>query len=801
MFNDCSSITHITINIRDNIKNISYMFNGCSKLTDISGTRFGAGITTTTEWISTSQILYANNISLNSQNIKFKNFNNLIQCNNLVINPSFTNLNELFYGCSSITNIDLSNNSLPNCRGVARLCESCTSLISLKLPEFNDKVDIYRLCAGCGKVEVIEFYPKIMDVSRQYGFEDVNYQVFSNCSRLTTLKNFKVKCTLLDSDREKYLLRQSIGGLRSMWSGTNNLRNTEGMGVYNNDGRAIFYGYLGDISEFEIGSEVTDISYIFQGRKGITKDFEFTNRITNCTEAFKGCTSITHIHSNWKKTYNGDITATDCYNGCTEITHVDDIDIGKSEYKNGLDDVPTSWGGYGFGSDVTGIYIFEIPEDNYTLTIEQWGNGLIGEKKVVWGDGTSSTGELSHVYATAGTYIVKMHGYPGNPTNYSHGSVNSTLVEVVKIPYRTQNLSNIFCDCSKLVKANISNAKGQLNYLFNGSTIKEITANNLVLTGACGIFNGCGQLKKIIGMDTWDTSGVTSFGSMFYVCVQLEEIDLSNFDTSNCTDMSWMFRCHNGGNLKTIKGLENFNTSKVTKMNNMFEGQKYLTTLNVGEWDVSKVIDMQQMFGGCEKLVSVDFLTNWNINNVKSISGMFNGCKKITEVNFNPDTYMANYGASLGNTFNECHELTRVTGLKLNPNAIYNNQNTLIGFIARSPKIRYIENMYLGGSNSNAYNIFAYSDRGAIPDNSVTFVWDSNSIFKGFDTSIKSGINIGYESLLRICTPESRQSFAENVYDRASNGLDTITLSRVGSAYLNEEQIALITNKGYTLVN
>ena len=109
--------------------------------------------------------------------------------------------------------------------------------------------------------------------------------------------------------------------------------------------------------------------------------------------------------------------------------------------------------------------------------------------------------------------------------------------------------------------------------------------------------------------------------------------------------------------------------------------------------------------------------------------------------------------------------------------------------------------MYLGGSNSNAYNIFAYNKRGEIPESSVTFVWDSNSIFKGFDTSINPGISIGYESLLRICTPESRQSFAENVYDRVSNGLDTITVSGLGSAYLNEEQIALITNKGYTLVN
>ena len=296
MFNNCPSITHVSINIPDNIKNISYMFNGCTGLRDISGSRFGAGITTTTDWIPKSQILYANNISLNSQKINFKNFNKLTQCNNLMINPSFTNLNELFYGCSSIMNIDLSNNSLLNCRGVARLCESCTSLLSLKLPEFSDKVDIYRLCAGCSKVEVIEFYPKIMDVSRQYGFTDVNYQVFTNCSHLTTIKNFKVKCTLLDSDREKYLSRQNLDGVQYMWGGTNNLKNTEGMGIYNNDGRAIFYGYRGNISEFEIGSEVTDVSYLFAEASGITKldlsSWDAEN-VKNLTYLVQKCSNLT----------------------------------------------------------------------------------------------------------------------------------------------------------------------------------------------------------------------------------------------------------------------------------------------------------------------------------------------------------------------------------------------------------------------------------------------------------------------------------------------------------------------------
>ena len=121
---------------------------------------------------------------------------------------------------------------------------------------------------------------------------------------------------------------------------------------------------------------------MFEGCTNLSEDFYIPSHVVDCSNAFKDCINMTHVHSNWDNEYDNEIISIDCYAGCTEITHVDDIDIGKSEYKNGLDDVHTSWGGYGFGSDVTGIYIFEIPEDNYTLTIEQWGNGLIGEKKV-----------------------------------------------------------------------------------------------------------------------------------------------------------------------------------------------------------------------------------------------------------------------------------------------------------------------------------------------------------------------------------------------------------------------------------
>ena len=56
--------------------------------------------------------------------------------------------------------------------------------------------------------------------------------------------------------------------------------------------------------------------------------------------------------------------------------------------------------------------------------------------------------------------------------------------------------------------------------------------------------------------------------AMFQYCYELEHLDLFNFNTSNVTNMSWMF--FNCNKLKEIKGIDKFNTNKVTDMNSMF---------------------------------------------------------------------------------------------------------------------------------------------------------------------------------------------------------------------------------------
>ncbi len=56
----------------------------------------------------------------------------------------------------------------------------------------------------------------------------------------------------------------------------------------------------------------------------------------------------------------------------------------------------------------------------------------------------------------------------------------------------------------------------------------------------CGMFRGCSSLSNL-NLSNFNTQNVTNMSYMFYECSSLSNLDLSNFKTQNVTDMSEMF--------------------------------------------------------------------------------------------------------------------------------------------------------------------------------------------------------------------------------------------------------------------
>ena len=77
---------------------------------------------------------------------------------------------------------------------------------------------------------------------------------------------------------------------------------------------------------------------------------------------------------------------------------------------------------------------------------------------------------------------------------------------------------------------------------------------------------------------------------MFQQCNVLEYLDLSNFNTSNVTDMSFMF--NNCYKLKEINGLNNFNTNRQTNMEAMFQDCNILKCLNLPNFNKYNITDI-----------------------------------------------------------------------------------------------------------------------------------------------------------------------------------------------------------------
>ena len=125
---------------------------------------------------------------------------------------------------------------------------------------------------------------------------------------------------------------------------------------------------------------------------------------------------------------------------------------------------------------------------------------------------------------------------------------------------------------------------------------------------------------KYIDISDWDVSSVTDMSYMFAYCKELKSVgDISYWNVSSVTDMSWMFLDCKFFN----QDISKWDVSKVSNMSYMFYGCASFNQ-DISGWDVSNVTDMSYMFAWCESF-NQD-LSSWDISKVRSKTDIFNYC-------------------------------------------------------------------------------------------------------------------------------------------------------------------------------
>lgn len=181
---------------------------------------------------------------------------------------------------------------------------------------------------------------------------------------------------------------------------------------------------------------------------------------------------------------------------------------------------------------------------------------------VNWGDGNSDLitasddPDLTHTYATAGTYTIAISGtFPRlRMGNSGTRSALRTVENLGVLGWTDEGLRAAFQNCSGLTTFKAGNTDTSSVEVFQG------------------MFQNCSSLTSVDARGM-DTSSATNVSVMFKQTSSLSTVDVSQFNTSSVTNFSQMFRFTGATDVRC----DLFDISSATNLGNFF-GNSSLTT-------------------------------------------------------------------------------------------------------------------------------------------------------------------------------------------------------------------------------
>lgn len=570
LFEGLTKIEHLDYLNTSEVENMGSMFSNCTSLETLDLSSFN------TEKVTNMSEMFVGSTNLRTINLP-KGF----------IGSNVTDLNGMFRGCASLTELDLSGSNAEKVKDMCKMFYGCFALSNLNLSGFKtgSLTDMRYLFSSCQSLESL-------DLS---GFNTENVtsmeSMFSQCSSLRSLdlSSFNTSKVI-----DMHLMFYKCTNLESIDLSSFDTENLQRMA-------RMFYSCtklaMLDLSSFATPN-MTSMLSAFQYCKNlktiyVTSAFT-TDKVTEGPYAFAGCVNLPN--------YNPD--------------------------KTGVEMAHTGEGGYLTAATASWVR-WDAPTG--TLSFHRSATKPEGVNILALGTGTSPNWDT---HAAEIKKVVFKAGFRDEThwtcSKWFSGCTNLTSIEGIE-NLNTSNvkyMNEMFGQCSNLETLDLSH--------FNTENVVNMS----------NMFNGCTKLHKL-NISSFNTENVTNMYGMFYGCSSLETLDLSHFNTRYVRKdgMNYMF---NGCSSLSSLDVSNFITDKNSmQLDGLFQGCSSLQTLDLSSFDTRGAGSVNYLFDGCSALrtiyVSEDFIIPYRVKS----SNMFRDCHLLKgAISFEPtkknETY-ANY--------------------------------------------------------------------------------------------------------------------------------------------------------------
>ncbi len=411
-----------------------------------------------------------------------------------------------------------------------------------------------------------------------------------------------------------------------------------------------------DISSFNT-DYVTDMGSMFENCSQLNtidiSGFD-TRKVTNMSSMFKNCSSLNTIFvGDFFKTSSVSLSASaDMFSGCSSLiggngTKFDPIYTDKSHaciaYNNDN----------GYLSDKT-CY---MNSDDGTLYLSGTPSAQTVRK-------FSKFDRVKSVYAKEGTVLTTgdslFKEFSAERIDLSNANTKNVVTT-----------AHMFADCKNLTSVNISTFDTEnlsyILYMFSGcSNLSELDLSNFYISDVANldsVFEGCSSLTSL-DLSGFNTSNSTSLQRMFRGCSSLSSLVLGDdFVTTNVENMWGVFE--NCSSLQSIPLKDHFITSKCNTMNSMFYGCSSLTELDLSKFNTENVTNMVSMFEGCSGLSELD-LRNFSMEKETFPLNIFKSCSGLKTITVSQSWNIS----SLCELFEGCTSLVGGNGTTYNSNNV-----------------------------------------------------------------------------------------------------------------------------------